>query len=357
MNHSSIVSSDGDAISRDSNAAAVGSSTASPARFRLKAADLKRLSARSDAPAAWRAFGHLGAIGLTGWALWLSLGSWWALPLAVLQGYLLAFLFTLEHETAHQTAFSTRAWNYLLGHLASFAILLPYEYYRAYHWDHHRYTQDPQRDPELAAPLPHSRLGLAWVWSGMPIWIGRLRLLYAHGLRGRVTVPWVPADKRALIVREARLYLLGYAVLLGASLLAGSFVALWLWLLPLMVGQLFLRPYLLAEHTGCAHTPDMLENTRTTYTSAVVHFFAWNMPYHAEHHAYPAVPFHALRRLNALLAPHIVNTEQGYPAATAAVVRHLLAEPADGGLAAASPLEGAVPSFCRATPNSRKESS
>jgi fatty acid desaturase len=295
--------------------------------IRLKARDLMPLSVRSDRPATARALGHFGAIAVAAMLLWLSLGSWWMLPLTVLLGYPLAFLFTLEHETAHQTAFRSRWLNYLAGHLASFAILLPYEYYRAYHWEHHRYTQDPQRDPELAVPLPRSRLGLLWVCSGMPIWIGRLRLLFVHGVRGKVTVPWVPAEKRPLIVREARAYLAGYTLILAASIAMGSLAAVWLWLLPLMAGQPFLRPYLLAEHTGCAHTPDMLENTRTTYTNAIVRFFAWNMPYHAEHHAYPAVPFHALPRLNLLLAQHIVHTEQGYPAATATVVRHLIGDP------------------------------
>jgi hypothetical protein len=65
---------------------------------------------------------------------------------------------------------------------------------------------------------------------------------------------------------------------------------------PLLVGQGFLRPYLLAEHTACAFTRDCLENTRTTLTLWLVRLFAWNMPYHGEHHAYPAVPFHALPR-------------------------------------------------------------
>jgi fatty acid desaturase len=65
---------------------------------------------------------------------------------------------------------------------------------------------------------------------------------------------------------------------------------------PLLVGQGFLRPYLLAEHTACAFTRDCLENTRTTLTLWLVRLFAWNMPYHAEHHAYPAVPFHARPR-------------------------------------------------------------
>jgi len=291
--------------------------------FRLKAQELLPLSVRNDGPAARRALGHLGAIALGGTALWHALGTVWAVPLTLLQGYCIAFLFTAVHETAHQTAFKTRAWNYLLGHVAAFAIFLPYEYYRAYHWVHHRHTQDPQKDPELAMPLPHTRLGIAWLWTGMPIWIGRARLLFAHGVRGKVSVPWVPEDKRALIVREARLYLLGYAAVVVASVLAGSLAALWLWVVPLLAGQLFLRPYLLAEHTGCAHSPDMLENTRTTFTNRFVHFFAWNMPFHVEHHAYPAVPFHALPRLHKLLASHITHTADGYPAATADVVRHL----------------------------------
>jgi fatty acid desaturase len=90
-----------------------------------------------------------------------------------------------------------------------------------------------------------------------------------------------------------------------------------------MLGHLFLRPYLLAEHTGCARSPNMLDNTRTTYTNAFVRFFAWNMPYHVEHHAYPAVPFHALPRLNTLLRDHITHTGRGYRGSTAAVLRHL----------------------------------
>ena len=295
-----------------------------PAEFRLKADVLKPLFLKSDAPAAWRCLGHFGAIVLSASALWLALRTWWAVPLTLLTGYFIAFLFNALHEAAHQTPFRTRAFNHVLGHVAGFTVLLPCEYYRAYHWDHHRYTQDPARDPELSTPLPTSAARLAWYWSGLPIWIGRMRMFFVHGVLGRATEPWVPDAKRALIVREARCYLAGYAAVIAVSLTTQSLLALWLWIVPLMAGQLLLRPYLLAEHTGCANTPNMLENTRTTYTNAFVRFFAWNMPFHAEHHAYPAVPFHALPRLNALLAAHIVNAERGYPASTAAFTRHLL---------------------------------
>ena len=290
---------------------------------RLKAAELKALAQRSNVPAARQTLVHLGAITLTGALLWQALGTVWAVPLTVLLGYLQAFLFSPLHECAHQTAFRSRLCNTLLGHLSGLALLLPYEYYRAFHWDHHRYTQDTEHDPELSTPLPARGWPLLWYVSGLPIWRDRIQLRLVHGVLGRVTAPWVAADKRPLIVREARYCLAFYAFVAVVSVSTQSMAAVWLWIVPMMVGQVFLRPYLLAEHTGCGHSRDVLENTRTTFTNAVVRRFAWNMPYHAEHHAYPAVPFHALPRLHARLAGRIMHTAPSYRAATAVVVQSL----------------------------------
>jgi fatty acid desaturase len=49
------------------------------------------------------------------------------------------------------------------------------------------------------------------------------------------------------------------------------------------------------------------------------------MPYHAEHHAYPAVPFHALPALHARVRERIEHLEPGYVAATVTVNRFLFA--------------------------------
>ncbi len=49
------------------------------------------------------------------------------------------------------------------------------------------------------------------------------------------------------------------------------------------------------------------------------------MPYHAEHHAYPAVPFHALPSLHRHVVERLAIGEPGYIAATRTVNRHLLA--------------------------------
>lgn len=295
-----------------------------PEQFRLSANELRPLIKKTNVPAAIRLLVHVGAMGATGTLLWHALYTWWAVPLTFLHGYLIAFLFTAEHEAAHHTAFRTRAFNYFMGHFAGFAIVFPYEYYRAFHWDHHRHTNDPAKDPELLTrPLLTSRFKLFWYLTSLPVWVYRVRMLIAHCVSKNVQESWVPEDKRGLIALEARFYLLSYAVVFGLSVAMQSLAALWLWVIPLMAGQLFLRPYQLAEHTGCAHTSNMLENTRTTYTNAVIRYFAWNMPYHVEHHAYPVVPFHALPKLNQILASHIVNTEQGYPASTRSAMKHL----------------------------------
>jgi fatty acid desaturase len=103
---------------------------------------------------------------------------------------------------------------------------------------------------------------------------------------------------------------------------------LWLWILPAMIGQVFLRNYLLAEHTGCENCSDTLANTRTTYTNAVVRFFAWNMPFHVEHHAYPSIPFYALPRANVHLRDQIKVGDPGYVAAMRSILRFLFKAPA-----------------------------
>lgn len=286
----------------------------------ISPAALRELSLRSDLQGTIRTLSHYAVIIVLGTTIWLVssiYGPLWAMPLVVVQGYFVAFLFMAVHETAHKTAFKDRRLNLAVGHLSSFLIALPYEYYCLFHWDHHRYTQNPDKDPELlAGPVPSSDAHLAVAYSGL-LQVGiRVRLMLRHALTGRVGVPWVPQQKRATVVTEARLYLAAYALLLLASIVLSSALLLWVWLLPLLLGQMFLRPYLYAEHTGCERTRSAFQNTRTTYTALFVRWFAWNMPYHVEHHAYPSVPFHALPKLNQIVDDRIMYRGHGYLAVT-----------------------------------------
>ena len=286
----------------------------------LNPAMLRELSARSDAQGAIRTISHYGAVAILGTLIWLvssTYGLVWTLPLIVVQAYLVAFLFMPMHETAHKTAFRSRALNLAVGHLSAFMIAHRYEYYCLFHWDHHRYTQDPDKDPELIVGLkPSSDTQLAIAYTGLLQVAGREWLLLRHALTGKVALPWIAENKCDIIVREARLYLAGYALLLVISLAFHTAILLWVWIIPLLIGQLILRPYLYAEHTGCERTRSAFENTRTTYTGMVMKWFAWNMPYHAEHHAYPSIPFHALPKLNRIVADEIVFRGHSYRAVT-----------------------------------------
>src|SRR3989442_12380908 len=79
--------------------------------------DLHALMARSDGPAVCRAVWHLGMLVLTATPLWRLRLTVWALPLAVVQGNILAFAFCALPGTAHRPPFRTRWPNPLLGPL------------------------------------------------------------------------------------------------------------------------------------------------------------------------------------------------------------------------------------------------
>ena len=235
----------------------------------------------------------------------------WMLPAAWLYGTALVFLFAPLHETVHYTAFRSRRINRAVSTVCGWILLLPPRYFRAFHLEHHRYTQDPERDPELAVAPPRTWSDYLWRVSGFQYWSSRARTMLVHA-SGSVAEPYIGASERAAVVREARVYLASYIALVAVSALTGTTATLWFWAVPVVLGQPMLRLYLLAEHTGCPMVPDMLQNSRTVHTNAVVRFLAWNMPYHAEHHAYAAIPFHALPRAHAALAPFVGNQSPGY---------------------------------------------
>jgi fatty acid desaturase len=78
----------------------------------------------------------------------------------------------------------------------------------------------------------------------------------------------------------------------------------------------------------------MLENSRTTRSLAAIRRLAWNMPYHAEHHAHPALPFHALPAAHRLLKSSVAVQASGYLAVHREIVAAL--DPIGGAKASVS---------------------
>lgn len=286
---------------------------------RLAPETLADLTRRADGPGLRHLAGHLALAG--GGAIWIATGAplWWlALPL---HGIVLCFLFTLEHEATHKTPFATAALNEGAGRLAGLILILPFEWFRWFHMAHHKHTNIPGKDPELAAG-GHPETWPAWLLyvSGLRYWVGVIRALVCNAL-GRDPGAFVPPRARPRVRAEAQWMLAVYALALGSLVVTP--LLFWIWLLPMILGQPVLRLYLLAEHGRCAFVADMLANTRTTYTTRAVRFLAWNMPYHCEHHSLPMVPFHRLPELHREMQAHLKETAPSYTAFTAAYVREL----------------------------------
>jgi fatty acid desaturase len=267
------------------------------------------LTSKSDMPGLPYFLLHLGSI-LSLAALIAIKVPFWPL-LMIPQGILIVFMFTLLHETIHQTAFRSAWLNEAVARVASFLIALPADWFRYFHFAHHRFTQDPEKDPELAFAKPETPWQYAVHVSGLPVWRGHLKILAINAL-GRCRDSFVPSKGYGKVRMEARVMIAAYALLIGLSIYFATPALLFVWIIPAVIGQPFLRLYLLAEHGRCPYVANMLENTRTTLTNILVRKLAWNMPYHAEHHSYPGVPFHRLPEFHALIENHLKQVEKGY---------------------------------------------
>lgn len=279
--------------------------------------ELGALQRRSDARGLLRLCGHFGTILAAGVVYSLALQRSSSLLIhalcALLLGFPLVTQFATMHECVHKTAFESRWLNTAVAWVAGLLSFYNSTFYWPYHVWHHRYTQLPGQDPELEDPKPTRLSSYVLELSGLPWWVGKLRL-YAKLAAGNFGSYAFLNDKSGpAAVRSVRLQLLTYAGAIGASVWLGYPYFFVYWLAPVALAQPLLRAILLAEHMSCSNDADMLSNTRTTYTLSPVRFLMWEMPYHAEHHRYPALPFFSLARAHVQLGPHLsVIERRGY---------------------------------------------
>ena len=279
----------------------------------LSAEDRERLTERADGPAVLRLGLHAALILGLGTAIAYGVPFWWALLLP--QGILLAFLFNLSHECTHRTPFRTERLNESVGAVTGALLVQPFLWFRYFHLAHHRFTNDPERDPELVgAPKPRTWADYALYLSCVPYWRAKIAVLRENAF-GTIDASYVPEARRPDLRREARLLVALYAALAAGTLAWGPLL-LWTWLLPLALGFPVLKLYHLAEHGLCPHVADMFRNSRTVLTGPLARFVTWNMPFLAEHHALPTVPFHRLPDLHVRARDHLRETSDGYAAFT-----------------------------------------
>ena len=294
----------------------------------LAADELRQLQVRSDAKGLLRLTGHLCAVVVTG--LGYGFARQHQAPLllqalgALALGFTLVTFFASMHECVHRTAFMSRWLNDSVAWFAGLLSFYNSSFYRPYHGWHHRYTQLAGRDPELEDAKPTNALEYFVQLSGAPWWLGKLRT-YAGLAAGKTrSYGFLNEETAPRVVRSVRLQLLVYAGALAAGFWLSQPYFIVYWFIPVALAQPLLRAILLAEHMGCSESADMLSNTRTTYTVWPVRFLMWEMPYHADHHRYPALPFFSLARAHRGLAPHLKHiARHGYASLNLSFLKNL----------------------------------
>jgi len=267
---------------------------------------LRELCAPSNLAGFSQASSHVGAICVTGASLWLLRSTIWAVPLFVVHGILLNFLYAGQHELSHWTVFRTAWLNEWLGRVFGFVVFYPRTFDQIQHIAHHRFTQNWARDGELNREGFTRVSFLLWM-SGVTYWYTRWLRILRFSL-GRVTEPYLPPSRHRELIREARVHLAGYLCVAMLSIALRSWAAVLLWLAPLLALKAVHQLQNTIEHLGLPHQDNVLINTRSTRTNPVMRWLAWQTQYHTAHHAFPGVPFHRLRQLH-----HEIFIKRGAP--------------------------------------------
>lgn len=275
---------------------------------------LGALNTRRDGPGLARLAVQVAAGLASGLLLVRAAAPWeWALGLGAQAVAQLSFFATL-HECAHRTAFRSRSLNELGGWLAALCQLMAPPLMRAFHFAHHRHTHDPANDPELAGMERMARWprGVEWLatMTGLPILLGRVvftlvAALGAPSVLASRLLPYVTPRLRAgVVVGSLALVLLHAGLVLLALRFEPRLLRIYL---AVPLAHALLTLYVSCEHRGLPTEGDIFARTRSLDPGPLLRWWLWNMPYHAEHHAYPAVPFHALPRLREEVGPRLVH--------------------------------------------------
>jgi ring-1,2-phenylacetyl-CoA epoxidase subunit PaaE len=239
-----------------------------------------------------------------------TVAGWVPLPVAVMVSVLLLNCsFTVWHEAVHGTIANRRSLNDAIGFVAAWLAMIPFFMIREIHWLHHRFTNDPARDPDY------------WFIDG-PFW--RLPLRYPEGIkRMRQMYRSVPNHRRRQLFD--RLGQLAIAALFFAAWRVGVLTELVLvWLLPKVISMFVHAWYVnYLPHHGC---------DAERYTSTRVIDVGWLQPlmlfhnYHGLHHAFPTVPWH--RYEDAFAEKQAFLVSQGVPIVSIARIDRTTRPPA-----------------------------
>lgn len=290
----------------------------------LRRDELVRLSRRNDRAGAvhFGAFflllGALGAVAVLTW------GTWWFLVPYGAYCFVWSFANATGHEACHYTPFRSLRLNNALLYVNAWMLSWEPVTVRWVHARHHSFTSMVGDDAEYLLANPIRRRDLANLTLGTNhFWnYNKELVLLAFGRPTPMITKSVPPEELPRTARNARIFIVLYAAVIGWSIAVRSPLPALMLLAPRVVGEPMHGILRILQHGGLeTGVADHRRTTRTMYVSRPMQWLYCNMNYHIEHHMYPMVPFHALPDLHRAIKDQLPAPTRGIRAGMIEVVR------------------------------------
>ena len=283
---------------------------------------LKQLSEKSDFKGLLHVSIYFGILFLFGLLAYYTWGTWWSIFWFYVYGNIYCFCNPIWHETGHKTAFKTKFLNELFYYIACFMAYFEPTRWRFTHFVHHGNTystKDPyDHEIEYDNNLKDTprKLFMNLVPFGELLFfkksIAYEIIKHALGLISNVVKITVPKKEINKVVFMSRIYVSLWLLIIGISLLLNSWLPIIMIILPPFYGNTILMICGMTQHAGLAdNVKDHRKSTRTVILNPFFSFLYSNMEYHIEHHIFPKIPCHNLKKFHKKIKDQMPTPKRG----------------------------------------------
>ena len=292
---------------------------------RIDKKTLKELSKRSDIKGIIDISLFVVALILSGYLCIATWGTLWSIPALLLYGNIFyCKVISIQHETNHETYFKSRTLNKLFYHITSLLGGFEAVRWKWSHYHHHTYTiftHEEVYDYENNSPKPTEpiRFLLNFLPLGPIINIQKIRhfthfeiIKHSIGIITPVVKITVPEKEIKKIVNSSRLYVGFWLLVILSSVLLQSWLPIIMIILPPFYGNTILMLLGMTQHAGLAdNIKDHRKSTRTVLINPFFSFLYSNMEYHIEHHMFPKIPCHNLKKFHKVVRNQMPKPHRG----------------------------------------------
>ena len=286
---------------------------------------LKDLSKRSDVKGIIDISIYFLALLLSGYLCIISWGSWWCIPALLLYGNIFyCKAISVQHETNHETYFKSRWLNKFFYGITSFLGAFEPVRWKWSHFHHHTYTiftHEEVYDYENNTPKPTEpiRFLLNFIPLGPIINIHKIRhfthieiIKHSFGLISNVVKNTAPENEIKKIILMSRIYVALWLIIIALSFYINSWLPVIMIILPPFYGNSILALCTMTQHAGLAdNVKDHRKSTRTVILNPFFSFLYSNMEYHIEHHIFPKIACHNLKKLHEIVKNQMPSPNKG----------------------------------------------